>query len=710
MKRVAILVLMLVPIGTVAAQERRPMKVDDLFRFQRISDPQISPDGKSVVYTQSKVDLAANKSTSHLWLAATEKGAKPKQLTDGAKSDRHPRWSPDGKSILFESGRSGSNQLWIVGSNGGEPKQLTNLSTEASLGIWSRDGKQIAFMSAVWPEFSEKPFQQSDALNKKRIEEREKNPVKAKVFNRLFFRHWDEYVEDKRQHLFVTSFANGIPDNPIDVTPGDRDAYPTSTTFSLGDDFTFSPDGKDLYFTAVPEKNEAWSTDHDICRVPVTGGTTKWETITTDNKAADGSPLFSPDGKWLAYRAQKRPGFEADKFELMVLPADSLHEKDVKKRAKPRSITSEFEVSVEDFVWMPDSERIYFSADDRGKHWYFVTNIKEANPPERSTFIKHNTNGALSVSTDGKRMAFTRMAMHHPNEVFVAVDRDTDWEVFNVSKANDKLLKELDLALPESVSVIGAGGQPMQMWILKPPGFDAKKKWPLVFLVHGGPQGAWEDGWSFRWNPQAWAAQGYVVAMPNPRGSTGFGQQYVDEISGDWGGKCYVDLMAGLKHLEEQPYIDKERMGAAGASFGGYMMNWFAVNTPKFKTLITHCGVWNFDSMYATTEELWFDEWEHGGPPWGKNRASYEKHSPHKLAANLGKFKTPMLIIHNDLDFRVPVSEGIQLFTTLQRQGVPSRFINFPDEGHWVLKPRNSEYWHREVFAWLKKHVPPGPK
>ncbi len=692
------------------------MQVDDLFRFQRVADPQISPDGKWVVYMQSKVDLEANKSTAHLWLAATEKGAKAKQLTSDAKSDRHPRWSPDGKFILFESSPMGSNQLWIVGTDGAKPQRLTDLSTEASLGIWSRDGKQIAFMSAVWPEFSEKPFKESDALNKGRIHDREASQVKARVFTRLFFRHWDDYVDDKRQHLFVMSFHPGIlgidklAGEPKDVTPGDRDAYPTSTTFSVGDDFTFSPDGKYLYFTAVPATNEAWSTDHDICRVPVTGGTTKWETITKDNKAADCSPQFSPDGKWLAYRAQKRPGFEADRFELMVLPADSLNEKDAKKRVKPRSLTSEWEVSAEDFVWMPDSERIYLSADDRGKHWYFVTNIKEANPPERSTFIKNNTNGALSVSTDGKRMAFTRMAMHHPNEVFVAVDRDTDWEVFNVSKANEMLLKELDLALPESVSVIGAGGQPMQMWILKPPGFDAKKKWPLVFLVHGGPQGAWEDGWSFRWNPQAWAAQGYVVAMPNPRGSTGFGQQYVDEISGDWGGKCYTDLMAGLKHLEEQPYIDKDRMGAAGASFGGYMMNWFAVNTPKFKTLITHCGVWNFDSMYATTEELWFDEWEHGGPPWGKNRESYEKYSPHKFAANLGKFKTPMLIIHNDLDFRVPVSEGLQLFTSLQRQGVPSRFINFPDEGHWVLKPRNSEYWHREVFAWLKKHVPPGAK
>jgi dipeptidyl aminopeptidase/acylaminoacyl peptidase len=271
---------------------------------------------------------------------------------------------------------------------------------------------------------------------------------------------------------------------------------------------------------------------------------------------------------------------------------------------------------------------------------------------------------------------------------------------------NSKLIEELDLPQPESVTIPGAEGTPMQMWILKPPTFNPNKKWPLAFLVHGGPQGAWEDGWSFRWNPSLWAAQGYVVALPNPRGSTGFGQKYVDEISGDWGGKCYEDLLAGLAYIEKQPYIDSQRMASAGASFGGYMMNWFQGHTTKFKTLITHCGVYNFDSMYALTDEIWFDEWEHGGPPWVK-RDSYEKHSPHRFAAD---FKTPMLIIHNDLDFRVPVAEGLQLFTTLQRRGIPSKMINFPDEGHWVLKPANSQYWHKQVFEWLAKYAPPGAR
>jgi dipeptidyl aminopeptidase/acylaminoacyl peptidase len=699
-----------------SAQDAKPrsMRIDDLFRFKRLADPQISPDGKWVVYVQGVVDVEDNRINNNLWLVSTDPGraGSPKQLTAAPKSDRHPRWSPDGKHVLFESNRSGTNQLWLIAIDGGEPKQLTTISTGAATGIWSRDGKRIAFVSAVWPEYSARPFAESDALNKKRSDAAEKNPVKAKVFTRLFFRHWDEYVQDKRQHLFVMDVkdqASGLPSvgEPRDVTPGDRDAHPTSMTFSVGDDFTFSPDGKHLVFTAVPERDEAWSTNYDICRVPVTGGAKTWECLTAPNPAADGAPQFSADGKKLAYRSQKRPGAEADRWVLTLVNVDESGA----FLGAPRGIAMRW--SVDEFAWATIWSRdvagpgLLFIADDKGSRP--IQAIAPNGDIFRASLTTQGSHGSLSASRDGKRYAFTLATMGAPAEVYAdSVSEPAGAGPAALSRANVGLLRELDLPKPESVAVAGAGGTPMQMWILKPPGFDAAKNWPLVYLVHGGPQGAWDDGWSYRWNPQAWAAQGYVVALPNPRGSTGFGQKYVDEISGDWGGKCYEDLMAGLAYLERQPWIDSQRMAAAGASFGGYMMNWFAVNTGKFKTLITHCGVWNFDSMYATTEELWFDEWEHGGPPWGKNRHSYENHSPHRLAANLGKFKTPMLIIHNDLDFRVPVSEGIQLFTTLQRQGVPSRFINFPDEGHWVLKPRNSQFWHREVFGWLRKHVAPG--
>jgi len=698
-------------LGMVTSQTNaaRPMQIEDLFRFLRLTDAQISPDGAWVAYVVTKVDLEGNKSSSSLWLASTDGKTPPRQLTFTDKKDRHPRWSPDSKSILFESTRSGEGQLWVIHIHGGEARQLTTISTEASGGIWSPDGKKIAFVSAVYPENSSKPFKEADAANKKRMEEIKNNPVKAKVFTRLFYRHWDSYVEDKRQHLFVMDFdgngANGKAE-PRDVTPGDRDAFPTSSTFSSGDDFTFSPDGKFLVFSAVPAKDEAWSTNMDLCRVSVTNTSTDWETLTKDNPAADGAPMFSPDGKHLAYRAQKRAGFEADKWEVMLAKANP----DGTLASKPVSITGQLkeDLSVNEFTWT-GNDRIAFAADHQGSVGLFQI---QATATDRTAFLRHSQGGfttGLNASNNGK-LVFMNASMRNPYEVFLG-NADLSSATFsNLSNANSKLLGELELPKPESVTITGANGTPVQMWILKPPGFDASKKWPVAFLVHGGPQGAWEDGWSFRWNPQAWAARGYVVALPNPRGSTGFGQKFVDEISGDWGGKCYEDLIKAADYVENLPYVDKNRIGSAGASFGGYMMNWFAVKTGRFKCLISHCGVYNFESMYTTTEEIWFDEWEHGGPPWGKSRESYEKHSPHRFAENLGTFKTPMLIIHNDLDFRVPISEGTQIFTALQRQGVPSRMVNFPDEGHWVLKPKNSQFWHREVFAWLEKFVPPGSR
>lgn len=696
-----------VQIKAKTSVEKRAMTVEDLFRFQRVAAPQVSPDGKHVVYAVTEItDSKANKSVSRLWLVPSDGSAAPRMLTNPAAKDYNPHWSPDGKWILFESTRSGSGQLWVISPEGGEAQQLTRISTDASSAMWSPDGKRIAFVSAVYPEFSTKPFAESDPANKKKMEEIAEAPVKAKVFTKLFYRHWDSYVEDKRQHLFVidvTPNAQGglVAGEPRDVTPGDRDAYPTSTTFSATPDYCFTPDGSYLIFTAVPAENEAWNTNYDLCRVSVQGGTTEWETLTGANPAADGLPAFSPDGKWMAWRAQRKQGYEADRWEVMLAKATP----DGKLASEPKSLTSEIDLSFDEIVWRGNTHLLLSAESEGGKPLYQLA-VAAPNVIEQAQTI--GTTTGLSLSADGKVLIVNNARMTYPAEVFsvVLMDKFTETLVpgVNLSRANDALLAELNLPQPESIKVKGADGDPMQMWILKPPGFDAGKKYALGYLVHGGPQGAWADGWSFRWNPQIWAAQGYVIAAPNPRGSTGFGQKYTDQISGDWGGRCYEDLMAGLAHMEQQSYVDTNRMFSAGASFGGYMMNWFQGKTTKFKTLVTHCGVYNFDSMYATTEELWFDEYEHGGPPWGSNRDSYEKHSPHRLAAN---FKTPMLIIHNDLDFRVPVSEGHQLFTTLQRLGVPSKFINFPDEGHWVTKPANSRYWHNEIFAWLRQYCPP---
>jgi dipeptidyl aminopeptidase/acylaminoacyl peptidase len=690
------------------AADKRPMTVDDLFRFKRVAAPQISPDGKEVVYQVTTVDLEGNKTSTALWVAATDGKTPPKQVTqpDG-KKDTNPRYSPDGKRILFESNRAGgNNQLFVL--EGGQVTQLTNVSTGAGNGIWSPDGKSIAFVSAVYPEFSGKPFAESDKLNKEKDEAAEKNPVKAKVFTKLFYRHWVEYVGDKRQHLFVCD-ADGK--NVRDVTPGDRDAYPTSTTFSSGDDFTFSPDGKYLVFTAVPAKDEAWSTNYDICRVPVEANGRRqpageWECLTKDNPAADSGPKFSPDGKKLAWRAQKRPGYEADKWQVAsaaVRPDGSLAA-EVEVRQGGR------DASVNEFCFAPGGV-ILITYDAEGE-----VRVGAAGPvaiPGTTTGLysllgmRAPAGSVSGLSSAGGAVAFLNAGMNRPPEVY-AVTNETP--PTNLSRANADLLARLDLPRPESVQVKVEDGE-MQMWVLKPPGFDPNKKWPVAYLVHGGPQSAWEDGWSWRWNPELWAAQGYIVVLPNPRGSTGFGQKFVDEISGDWGGKCYRDLVAGLDYVEGLPYVDKDRIGAAGASFGGYMMNWFAVNdiARRLKCLITHCSVWNFESMWGTTDELWFDEYEHGGLPWEKPE-KYREFSPHTKAGNLGKYKVPMLVVHNDLDFRCPIGQGHELFTALQRQGVPSRFVNFPDEGHWVLKPRNSKYWHEEVFGWLGRHVPPGPK
>jgi dipeptidyl aminopeptidase/acylaminoacyl peptidase len=688
--------VVLAPPPALAQEKKHPLTVEDIYKLERVGDPQVSPDGKHVIYVVTKVDLPANKSSSNLWLASAD-GKTRRQLTTTPKSDRHPRWSPDGKRILFQSNRSGSLQLWLIDVAGGEARQLTTVSTGAHTGTWSRDGKHIAFQSSVWPEYSTKPFKESDALNKKRADEQEKNPVRAKVHTRLFYRHWDEYTEDKREHLFVMPFDGDKAGEPRDVTPGDYDAAPTSSTFSLGDDFTFSPDGNYLVYTATPKKNEAWSTNFDLWRVRI-DGTGEAENLTKDNKAADATPRFSPDGKHMAYRAQKRHGFESDLWELMVVECSP----DGAVRGKPRSVGAQLDSWVDGYVWHSNSRALSFTAEKAGyeRAWYvdLSSGTVTSDEPGKSSY-------ALSLSGDGKRLAYLQSAMGQPSQVYVLDIRPSVGPARNVSRLNTKLEAELDLPSPESVTVKGADGAPMQMWILKPPDFDPNKRWPLVYWVHGGPQSAWLDRWSWGWNPQLWAAQGYVLALPNPRGSTGFGQKYTNEISGDWGGKCYQDLMKGVEYLEQQPWIDKDRMAAAGASFGGYMMNWFQGNTARFKTLITQCSIYNLESMYAGTEELWFVEWDLGGVPWGKDRKSYERFSPHRRAH---QFKTPMLIFHGDLDYRCPVSEAHQLFTTLRRLGIDARFVNYPDEGHPILRPANVAHFHREVFTWLKKYCPPG--
>ena len=676
-------------IDRLMAQTPRPLRVNDLFAIQRLADPALSPDGKWVVYTQTSPDLAQNKNLSDLWIISTAGGA-PRRLTDDPAADRRAAWSPDGRWIAFESTRSGTSQIWIVSRGGGNAKQFTTLSTGASEPVWSPDGKWIAFVSDVFPEFSDKPFPLSDSLNKEKQREREQDHVKARVLTKLLYRHWDSWVEGKRRHLFVQPFAGvEVRTEPRDLTPGDRDAVPTSSTFSAGTDFAFSPDGKELAYTSpsAPAREEAWSTNHDIFIVPVEGGTPKQ--ITT-NPAADGYPRYSPDGRFLLYRAQGVSNFEADRWEVMLYE---------RATGKVRSLTENVDLSVGAPVWAPDSKRIFFEAEEHGREPLYAVSL--AGNDVRKVFAQ-GVNRSLNIFPDGKRILFTHDRAVRPIELCIVGTNGANF--YQLTHVNDSLFASLDIPEPQSVWFDGAGGTEVQAWIHTPPQMKEGMKYPLVYMVHGGPQGAWLDAWHYRWNPAVWAAQGYVVMAPNPRGSTGFGQKFVNEISRDWGGKVFVDLMKGLDYACTLPFVDSTRKAAAGASFGGYMMNWFLGNAgSRFATIITHAGVYNFESMYGTTDELWFDEWEHG-IPW-ENREEFIKHSPHIYAKN---FRTPTLITHGERDYRVPISEAMQLFTALQRQGVPSKFVWFPDEAHGILKPANSKFWHETVFAWLKHYTGSG--
>jgi len=687
-------VLALAFVGTLLAApsglaQARPLTLDDIFKFKRVSDPQVSPDGRHVVYVVSEVLFDENRTQSDLWLVETTTG-KARALTNTPKSESHPRWSPDGRWIAFQSNRDGDTQLWLLPFAGGEARRLTSLATGAENPVWSPAGDRIAFISEVFPEFSGQPFAEADRLNREKLDAREKSKVKARVVTQLLYRHWDSWNDGRRKHLFVVGVQDGAAaGEPRNVTPGENDAVPTSSTFSCGDDFAFSPDGRSLAFTAppLPLREQAWSTNHDLWLVDL--ATLERRQLTT-NPGADGAPRFSPDGRQLAYRAQARSGFEADKWELRVLDLAS---------GQHRSLTAAWDRSAEDFLWAPDGGRLYFTAQEAGAEPIWSVAADGASAPMRHS--GGGVSGSLSLTADGGVLVFshhdaTRAAEVHALNLAGGADAA---KPRTLTATNASLVASLQMNSLESVTVKAPDGADVQMWLLKPPGFDATKKYPLVFWVHGGPQGAWMDAWGYRWNPQLWAAQGYVIALPNPRGSTGFGQRFTDEISRDWGGKVFADLMACMDWLEQQPYIDAKRAAAAGASYGGYMMNWFQGHTDRFRTLITHCGVYNLESMYGTTEEIWFAEWD-SGMPW--RDADQRQWSPHLYAAN---FKTPNLIIHNDLDFRVPLSEGMQLFTALQRQGVPSKLVMFPDEGHWVNKPQNSQLWHREIFAWLAEYL-----
>jgi dipeptidyl aminopeptidase/acylaminoacyl peptidase len=700
--------LLLVAISVLAQTplQKRPFTFEDMMKLKRVGAPVPSPDGKWVVFDCVDVDLEANTKISHLSIVPAN-GGESRRLNPTLNHEERPRFSPDGKRLIWTSKATDPTQIWMCdfdAGNGvlvGKPHQVTQISTGADGGIWSPDGKNIVFVSAVYPDCKD------DACNKQRDEELKKSKVKAKIFSRLFYRHWNAFTEFKRSHLFVQSVevpvsgarngtaAGTAATTARDLTPGDHDVPP----FSLGgqDMYAISPDGQEVAYTSNIDEVEATSTNDEIFVVPIAGGSP--QKIST-SPGADTTPLYSPDGKYLAWRSQARGGFEADKWRLLVQDRQS---------GKIRDTTEKFDRSVGSFAWGPTANAICFAAEDHGESPIYSVALETGQPAEIARLhaddLIFGPNGVLY---------FTRMSIAAPNEIWRLVFADqplanlaqTSGRLMTkhdapvpVTHMNDALLSQIDMQPLESFTFKGANNDDVQGFMVKPPGFDPNKKYPLKFLIHGGPQGAWGNEWTYRWNAELFAATGnYVVVMINFHGSTGYGQKFTDSISGDWGGKPFVDLMKGLDYVEKTyPFIDKNREAALGASYGGYMANWLLGHTDRFKCIVSHDGMFNTESAYGTTEELWFPEWEFGGPPW-KNRELYRKFSPHLFA---DKFKTPTLVVHGQLDYRLDVSEGFQLFTTLQRLGIPSKMLYFPDEGHWVLKPQNSRLWYKTVNDWV---------
>lgn len=679
MKRILLLPLIVAALCIAAFGQ---FSFNDLMKVRRVSDPQLSPDGKQVAFTIGDVNMTANRVVNQIYVADLDRPDRPpRQITSGNSSNSAPRWSPDGKKLAFTTG----GQIWTMEPDGDRKRQVTSISTGAGNPVWSPDGRWIAFNSDVYPDCPD------DACNKKRDDEAEASKVKAVVTERLLYRHWVEWRDKKRTHVFVAPSEGG---KAVDLTPGDFDSPPYAA--SSGVDYAFSPDSKEIAFLKNPDKIEAISTNSDIVIASITDKNQK--NITSNNRGYDASPAYTPDGKYLIYRSQPREGFEADRWRLMRYDRQS---------GETVELTRGFDQQVEEFTISSDSKSIYFVAGVRGRNRIFTLPVEPDFRLRIATHVKdltsvsneYSSSSALNISSDGKTLIFLSNSMTSPSEVFSA--DLTSGSSKPVTRAN----APLGLSRPEDLDWTGALGAKVHGFLVKPANFDASKKYPLIVLIHGGPQGAWMDNWGYRWNPQIWANAGYVVFMPNPRGSTTYGQKFVDEISGDWGGKVVVDLKNGVAEVIKRPYIDKNRIGAAGASYGGYMVDWLLGhnNDPRFrfKAFLSHAGVYNLESMAGATEELWFVKWEFKGMPW-ENPVLYNRWSPHKFAAN---FDTPTLVTAGEIDYRVPVDQSYQLFTGLQLKGVPSKLIVFPDEGHWILKPQNSEFWHKNVFDWFAKYL-----
>jgi dipeptidyl aminopeptidase/acylaminoacyl peptidase len=663
-----------IALGCIATRangaEAAPFRFDQLARAGRLEAFSLSPDGRLLAFTVATADVDENRMRSAIWLMPSS-GGQARRVTSGDQRDSEPRFSPDGRDLAFLSDHEGGSQIWVLHLAGGEPRKATAFPTEVNAFKWSPDGKFFVFTSDVFPECRD-----AACLEKTR-QDRSKAKVKARVVERLLFRHWTAWKDGTRTHVWRAPAARS--GEAVDLTPGNRDAPP----FGGDNDFEVSPDGKALVYCSNPDPVEALSTNGDVWAVSFDGGG-KAVDLTEGNKAFDGTPRFSPDGKWIAYRAQRRPGFESDLFRLMVYD---------RATRQSRCLTEGFDDWVEDFAWAPDSKALYFETHLAARGAIFRVPLSGGSPIE---IWRGGGIAGLRCSPDGRRLFFAQSTLTRAAELWTVGTDGKD--AMAVSHVNDTLFADAAMGSVSERFTPSADGRKLQAWVIQPPGFDPSRKYPAIFLIHGGPQGAWTDSWSYRWNPEVWAAYGYVIYAPNPRGSTGWGQNFVDEISGDWGGKPYDDLMRQADDLASLPYVDRSRIGAAGASYGGYMIDWIAGHTDRFQALFSHDGLFDSASAGLETEELWFPVWEFRGWPWSSD--IYAKWNPMRFAEN---FKTPTLVVTSEKDFRVPFGQGLQFFTALQVRGIPSELLTFPDEGHWILKPGNSRLWHNVVMDWFHR-------
>jgi len=716
---------------TVAA--KRPMTFEDLMAMKRVSDPQVSVSGKWVLFSVTDVSLEKNTKTNHLWVVGIDGAAKEREVTSGG-GESGGRFSPDGKSVMYAA----DGQLVVAGWDDaagtvGGGGAVTSLETGADGGVWAPDSKHFLFVSEVYPGCEAQGAGRSEAEAKCNAEKdaaAAKSPVKAMIFTDLLYRHWDHYLGEKRSHIFWGSVEGATPE---DLTPasvvGDHEAPTFSLSAPVG--YAISPDGKEIAYVVNLDKVPAESTNNDVFVLQVGAAPSTAKKVSVSAGSDDG-PQFSPDGKWLAWRSQKRGGFESDKFDLVVMDRGT---------GKIKDVMPKFDNWVDEFTWAPDSKVIYFASGTQGEESIFRVGLGDHGVLQQ--MLNSGDLSSLSISPDGSRLIAARTSVSEPTEVFaystsevlkIADSKVPGWKpamagteiglmhVEMQTNMNSALLKQLELPKMEPYWFAGANGTKVEGFVVRPPHFDPAKKYPVKFLMHGGPQGNWGDAWSYRWNPELFAASGYVVVMVNPRGSTGYGQQFVDEVSGDWGGRPYVDLMKGLDAAEAKfSFINKTRECALGASYGGYMADWVLTHTNRFKCIVTHDGMYDPVSAFGATEELWFAEWEFrpldgAGPdavveqgkpahPWdfyGKPAAEdpFRKWSPMMFIKDA---RTPTLVVHSQRDYRLDVSQGLQLFTALQLLGVPSKMLYFPDEGHWVLKPQNAQLWWETVDDWCDR-------